>query len=657
MNNKFRLIIVAVILVLRTVFCIDEDGLEITYDSVGDSVVFTYILEDIIVNSIFEKKDEYRDQVIAEREIQIKQPLNVADAVRTAPDISATAGSKGETNTKIRGFSSEDILVLVDGKPINPGYYGKVDLSMIPTDNIAKIKIIKGPASVAYGTNNTGGIINIITKNGQEKPETRISGMFGDLRFTRLNANHSNQYKMINYWVSGYFLNRDGFRLSDDFVPVDNKFEDGGVRNSSSYLKWGTDSKFSYSPSVNSLYSLSLGYHSSEKEVPPIYWNSALYGTRFFYFPEWFRYHTSLSGYWVMNGKADLKGIVSYDSYQDRLISYKTIEYDDNDIEWDSWAKNHTLGTLWSGSYVISNSNEIAYGLNTLRYYLNKWNIGEPKLEREVQTGYFYADYLYKLSEKTGINAGVSLSSFYKGHSRSLENHPGWSVSFDKEFAHGISVNAGIAQTLSFPTLHQLYSTNSGNEDLVPEECLKYEIGLKKDHEFNSLSTKTSLKTSLFLNDLKNMIEKQSANDQYGNVDARIAGIEVSLNTEITEHFSVDLGYTHMKPYEWGVQMLYESPKDKFSAQLNIEFSDFLINYNFDHNGERDVEYAYPVNAGEYSKILPSYNIHTLNLRYMARDNFGLIFKIENIFDTYYQEEVGFPGAGRTITGGFTLTF
>jgi outer membrane cobalamin receptor len=644
-------------MILKTVFCIDEDGLEITYDSVGDSVVFTYILEDIIVNSKFEKTEGYRDQIIAEREIQIKQPLNVADAVRTAPDISATAGSKGETNTKIRGFSSEDILVLVDGKPINPGYYGKVDLSMIPTDNIAKIKIIKGPASVAYGTNNTGGIINIITKNGQEKPETRISGMFGDLRFTRLNANHSNQYKMINYWVSGYFLSRDGFRLSNDFVAIDDKYEDGGVRNRSSYLKWGTDAKFSYLPSVNSLYSLSLGYHSSEKEVPTIYWNSGLYGTRFFYFPEWYRYNTALSGYWVLNGKSDLKGVISYDSYQDRLLSYNSVEFDDNDLNFDSWSKNYTLGTLWSGSYVISNFNEIAFGLNTLRYYLKKWNIGEPKLIREVQTANLYTDYLFRLNDKTSFSAGAALNLFYKDHNSSLENYPGWSVSFDKEFAHGISFNAGIAQALSFPTLHQLYSNTSGNEDLVPEECLKYEISLKKDHQFKSLSTKTSLKTSLFLNDLKNMIEKQSATDQYGNIDARIAGIEIGLDTEITEHFSIDLGYTHMKPYEWGVQMLYESPKDKFSAQLNIEFSDFLINYNFDHNGERDVEYAYPVKIGEYSKVLPSYHIHTMNLRYLAHDNFGLIFKIENIFDTYYQEEVGFPASGRMITGGFTLTF
>ncbi|MFA7124029.1 MAG: TonB-dependent receptor plug domain-containing protein, partial [Candidatus Delongbacteria bacterium] len=291
-----------------------------TYDAEGDSVIFTYILEEVIVNSKYERSEDYKDMEITSRDIELSKPQNVSDALKSAPDINASTGHKGETNTRIRGFSSEDILVLVDGKPINPGYYGKVDLSMIPTDNIAKIKIIKGPASVAYGTNNNGGVINIITKNGNEKPQTKLSGMFGDNGFSHVNFNHSYRIANISYWISGYYRHRNAFRLSEDYVPPQiQPIEDGGLRNNSFYEKWGTDAKISYTTASKSVYSLSLGYNFAEKEVP--YASSYTYDPRFFYFPEWYRYHGSLTGYWVLNGKSDLKGIITADSYQDRLLN------------------------------------------------------------------------------------------------------------------------------------------------------------------------------------------------------------------------------------------------------------------------------------------------------------------------------------------------
>lgn len=645
MNCKLKLFLTALILVSGSVFCIDEDGLEMTYDAEGDSVIFTYILEEVIVNSKYERSEGYKDMELTSRDIELKKPQNVSEALKSAPDINASTGHKGETNTRIRGFSSEDILVLVDGKPINPGYYGKVDLSMIPTDNIAKIKIIKGPASVAYGTNNNGGVINIITKNGNEKPQTKLSGMFGDNGFNHLNFNHSYRIANISYWISGYYRHRNAFSLSEDYVPPQiQPIEDGGLRNNSFYEKWGTDAKISFTTDSKSVYSLSLGYNFAEKEVP--YASSYTYDPRFFYFPEWYRYHGSLTGYWVLNGKSDLKGIITADSYQDRLLNYSDAEFDE--VDWDSWLKNYTIGTIWSGSYVINSTNELTYGLSTLRYYLKKWNVGEPKLIREVQTGNTYAEYLLKPRDELNFKAGLSMNSFYKNSDGITDNNLGYSVSSEWTVFKGLSAEAGVSQTYRFPTMHELYSTTGGNEELDPEKCLKYELTLKAEREFPEAHLKTSLETSVFLNDIEDLIERQAETDIYDNIDAKIAGIEINTETEIAEKLTVGFGYTHLEPYDWGIGMLYDSPRDKFSANLKFEYDDLLINYEFNYNGERDTE---------GTRILSPYKVHSAALHYMPFKMLQLHLKADNIFDENYEEEVGFPAPGRMITGGITITF
>ncbi|MDY0016622.1 MAG: TonB-dependent receptor [Candidatus Delongbacteria bacterium] len=645
MNSKLKLFLTALLLVSGSVFCVDEDGLEMTYDAEGDSVIFTYILEEVIVNSKYERSEDYKDMEITSRDIELSKPQNVSDALKSAPDINASTGHKGETNTRIRGFSSEDILVLVDGKPINPGYYGKVDLSMIPTDNIAKIKIIKGPASVAYGTNNNGGVINIITKNGNEKPQTKLSGMFGDNGFSHINFNHSYRIAGLSYWISGYYRHRNAFSLSEDYVPPQiQPIEDGGLRNNSFYEKWGTDAKISYTTASKSVYSLSFGYNFAEKEVP--YASSYTYDPRFFYFPEWYRYHGSLTGYWVLNGKADLKGIITTDSYQDRLFSYSDAEFDE--VDWDSWLKNYTIGTIWSGSYVISSTNELTYGLSTLRYYLKKWNVGEPKLIREVQTGNTYAEYLFKPLDELNFKAGLSMNSFYKNSDGITDNNLGYSVSSEWTVFKGLSTEAGVSQTYRFPTMHELYSTTGGNEELDPEKCLKYELNLKAEREFPETHLKTSLEASVFLNDIEDLIERQAETDIYDNIDAKIAGIEITTETEIAEKLTVGFGYTHLEPYDWGIGMLYDSPRDKFKTDIKLELPDFIINYEFNYNGERDTE---------GTRILSPYQVHSAAFHYMPVKMLELHLKADNIFDENYEEEVGFPAPGRMITGGITITF
>ena len=68
-----------------------------------------------------------------------------------------------ETNYGIRGSSSQQTLVLLDGIPISAASNGVVDLGTFSTNGVSRIEIVESGGSTLYGANAVGGIINIIT--------------------------------------------------------------------------------------------------------------------------------------------------------------------------------------------------------------------------------------------------------------------------------------------------------------------------------------------------------------------------------------------------------------------------------------------------------------------------------------------------------------
>lgn len=79
----------------------------------------------------------------------------------------------------IRGVE-KGTLVLVDGVPINQS--GRYNLEDIPTDAVEKIEIVRGGGAVLYGSEASGGVINIITKE-KKQPNP---GRNRELRYTEL---------------------------------------------------------------------------------------------------------------------------------------------------------------------------------------------------------------------------------------------------------------------------------------------------------------------------------------------------------------------------------------------------------------------------------------------------------------------------------------
>jgi vitamin B12 transporter len=116
--------------------------------------------------------------VISGAELRARGAMTLVDALRTVPGITVgqTAGPGSQASLFLRGGNSNYTKVIVDGVPVNtPG--GALDLSTLTTDNIDRVEIVRGPASVPYGSDAMTGVVQVFTRRA---PGTDISVDAGD---------------------------------------------------------------------------------------------------------------------------------------------------------------------------------------------------------------------------------------------------------------------------------------------------------------------------------------------------------------------------------------------------------------------------------------------------------------------------------------------
>jgi hemoglobin/transferrin/lactoferrin receptor protein len=108
--------------------------------------------------------------VVGEEEIARKSGESIADMLRDVPGVQVVVDSiPGMKRLSIRGESSRRVTILIDGQEITDhSNYGTPIL--VDPSNVERIEVVRGPASVLHGAKAIGGVVNIITKRGADKP-------------------------------------------------------------------------------------------------------------------------------------------------------------------------------------------------------------------------------------------------------------------------------------------------------------------------------------------------------------------------------------------------------------------------------------------------------------------------------------------------------
>ena len=118
-------------------------------------------------------------QLIDQQEIASLGAENVADVLLHASGITLLTGAGRSQEVSIRGLGAGHTLILLDGRRITGGFNANIDVSQIPVVMIDHIEIVRGPGSALYGSEATGGVINIITRRPAYRTEGELDARGG----------------------------------------------------------------------------------------------------------------------------------------------------------------------------------------------------------------------------------------------------------------------------------------------------------------------------------------------------------------------------------------------------------------------------------------------------------------------------------------------
>ncbi|HUQ84540.1 MAG TPA: TonB-dependent receptor [Gemmatimonadaceae bacterium] len=136
---------------------------------------------------------------------------NVADALATVPGLAVVqSGSFGATTALFaRGGESDYMKVLVDGVPLNnPG--GAFDFATLTTDNLDRIEIVRGPASVVYGSDAVVGVVQLFTRRGAGAPRGYADLRGGTFGTIEASAGVGGGAGIVGYSLGGSRRETDG---------------------------------------------------------------------------------------------------------------------------------------------------------------------------------------------------------------------------------------------------------------------------------------------------------------------------------------------------------------------------------------------------------------------------------------------------------------
>lgn len=540
-----------------SVFMAGAYGNACAADGTSDAV---YSLNPVVVTATrYEKSDAEipaATQTFTEEQIEQTGADNLQVALQYLDGVidagmgpNGTSVSSMTTKNVIRGVSNGTV-VMINGTPIN--WRTNYNLENIPTSAVERVEVVRGGGAVLYGSQATGGVINIITKKtlpnevkvglgNKGRQEYAVTANAGDLSIA---------YTYNKWGKLGYVSSSDSSIKPDKTrVPVEMKQRFFGSEKNDflATYKLNDHADFLY----NHNESASRWAYTYTGITDPDYEDMNDH-------PRYIRRYENDKDFLQFNfhGLDGISGHVFYN--YNTLKTYGTDYYSSTGKKYAApkavrgQEKNKTYGydvqKVWDGNpdqtFLIGTSlvretfeNETS---DTGRNIISAFGSWERNLTAK--------DVLTLSGRGTWTTGGIQNFHNFSGQAQYLH-----------KLDNTQSLYASVGQSFVLPTFSQMYSREQaggisniiGNPDLKPQKGLHYEAGWKKEE------TNRQYKVALFTEKIDDNISYSGTSGRWYaiNEDFKNHGIEASIRGQ------EDNGFT------WHAGLTWQDPKSKQTTE------------------------------------------------------------------------------------------
>lgn len=539
-----------------------------------------------------------------------------------------SGGAAGGMSLRGIGSGSGRLMVLIDGHPQYMGLMGHPIADAYQSLMAERVEVLRGPASVLYGSNAMGGVINIVTRQlHEEGVKTNLNLGYGS--FNTLQSEVTNRIRKGGFTslISGSYNRTDGHRrnmgfeqyggyakLGYEFSPYWNIRGDVNVTHfNASQPGEVTD------PMIDADQSITRGMTSVAVENRYERTSGAV---SFFY--NW-------GDHWINDG---------YTANPDDKNNPKPYRFDSHD---------DMMGISWYQSAQLFTGNRLTAGVDYYRFggkAQNRYVEGERNGEREhivdkVQHEIAgYIDFRQDISHWLTLDAGIRIDH----HSHiGTEWIPQAGLSF--HLPGSIELKASAGKGFRYPTIREMYMFPPKNPDLRPESMWNYELAFAQ----RLLDGRLSYGINVFYIDGKNLIVAvpragaTPLNMNTGKIDN--TGVEAEAAYRIHPHWSVETNYSylHMDNPVLG------APEHKFYAGAMFSKNRWTVSTGLQYvaNLYTDVDHVQT----------EDFVLWNINGSFKVTEWFDIWARGENLLTQRYEINAGYPMPKATIMAGINVKF
>ena len=521
------------------------------------------------------------------------------------------ASSAGTINIRgIGGSPNSQVLVLIDGQPQFMGMFGHPIIDALTSSSVQRVEIIRGPASILYGSNAMGGAINIISKRiPNNKLTMNLSSFYGS--YNSLNA-------VLN---AGYQNKQFGF-----YVSLNNSKTDGHRNDSNDRFKNSTGfAKINYS--FNNEFKLSVdGNISKAKFYDP----GPVYAVTTNSFYDYLRTRGAFSLYNNLNRvNGAIKFFYSYGKHDffDGWHSY-------DEMKGITFFQNIDIykGLIFTGGIDYKNYGGKGTNPNTPPFVAKGFDVYHSNNEAAVY-GLVRDSLFINLNLEAGIR--YSKNSLFKG-----VYTPQFGITYSP--VKTTTLKGSIGEGFQNPTIVDLYLFPVANENLKPEHIWNYEIGVEQKF----LDYRLNVELTAYYDEGNNIIVVTPPLFVKNNSGSFIhKGIELSTKYLLNENFDASINYSFLNTDK---PSLY-APKHNLSLQINYKYKFIQVLL--------DLQQVSGLYSSIEKSIKQNYFLTDLTVNYSLLNPVELFVRGENLFNTPYEINDGYPMPGRTLIAGIRLTY